>query len=196
MAEESFLDLKGRLLLRDDDAARDIFERYSSRLVALARSRLSPQLREKLDPEDVAQSVFKSFFTRQAEGQIELVNWDSLWGLLALLTIRKCARRAEYFQADRRNIQREASPSPNSEDNSMGWKIVSTEPTPEQAVVLSETIARLMEDLSEREREMLSQSLQGYTPDEVANAVGCSARTVRRLLQSIRDRLSEMNVDE
>ena len=193
MSEESFLDVKVRLSSGDGAAAREIFERYSGRLVALARSHMTPRLREKVDPEDVAQSVFKSFFARQSEGQIELINWDSLWGLLALFTIRKCARRAEHFQADRRNMAREVSVSSGSDDSSSGWQLASSEPTAEQAAVLSETVAEVMSVLTEREREMLTQCLQGYTPEEVAESATCSARTVRRLLQRVRDQLAEMD---
>ena len=193
MSEESFLDVKLRLSSGDGDAAREIFQRFSGRLVALARSRMNPRLREKVDPEDVAQSVFKSFFSRQSEGQLELINWDSLWGLLALFTIRKCARRAEHYQADRRDMAREVSVAGGTDGSSTGWQFVSTEPTAEQAAILSETLASLMAVLTERERDMLTKSLQGYSPEEVAKSVPCSARTVRRLLLRVRGQLDEMD---
>ena len=193
MADESFVDLKTRLVAGEDRAARELFERFSGRLVALARSRMTPRLREKVDPEDVAQSVFKSFFARQSEGQIELINWDSLWGLLALFTVRKCARRAEHFQADRRDFGREVAIASGSSESSSDWQIASSEPTAEQAAILSETVAQLMTTLTDREREMLTQCLQGYTPEEVAESVSCSARTVRRLLERVRNQLAEMD---
>ena len=161
--------------------------------LALARSKMTPQLREKADPEDVAQSVFKSFFARQSQGQIELINWDSLWGLLALFTVRKCARRAEHFQAGRRNMRRDISTSTATDDSTGGWQIASSEPTAEQAAILSETVAQLMAGLDEREQEMLALCLQGYTPEEVGVSISCSGRTVRRLLQRVRDQLGEMN---
>lgn len=193
MLEESFLDLKVRLAEGNEQAAAELFQRYSSRLVALARSRLVPQLREKVDPEDVAQSVFKSFFARQSEGQIELINWDSLWGLLALFTVRKCARQAEHFQADRRNMAREISVTASPNQSSSGWQLASSEPTAEQAAILSETVSKLMADLTPREREMLTQCLQGYTQEEVAASVSCSTRTVSRLLDRVRDQLAQMD---
>lgn len=193
MSDESFLDVKVRLSSGDGEAARKIFERYSGRLVALARSRMTPRLREKVDPEDVAQSVFKSFFTRQNEGQVELINWDSLWGLLALFTIRKCARRAEHYQAERRDMGREVSVSAGTDNSVAGWQPTSSEPTAEEAAALSETVAQVMSSLSEREREMLTQCLQGHTPEEVADSVSCSARTVRRLLQRVRDQLADLD---
>ena len=53
--ERSFDDLMARLRAGDADAARSVFERYTERLIALARSRLGKRLRQKVDPEDVLQ---------------------------------------------------------------------------------------------------------------------------------------------
>ena len=46
------------------------------------------QTRQKVDPEDVVQSAFRSFFTRQAAGQFDVASWDDLWGLLVVITVR------------------------------------------------------------------------------------------------------------
>ena len=46
----------------DDLAAAEIFNRYFGRLTALARSRLSPRLARRTDPEDIVLSVYRSFF--------------------------------------------------------------------------------------------------------------------------------------
>ncbi len=67
--ETTFDDLMARLNDGDDEAAAEIFNRFVRRLIFLARSRLNAQVRQKEDPEDVVQSVFRSFFTRQVEGQ-------------------------------------------------------------------------------------------------------------------------------
>ena len=104
--ETTFDDLMARLNDGDDEAAAEIFNRFVRRLIFLARSRLNAQVRQKEDPEDVVQSVFRSFFTRQVEGQFEIGNWESLWAMLAVITLRKCGNRIEYFQAAKRNVQR------------------------------------------------------------------------------------------
>jgi DNA-directed RNA polymerase specialized sigma24 family protein len=48
----------------DEQAARENFDRFARRLIGLARTRLDRRIRQKIDPEDVVQSVFRSFFTR------------------------------------------------------------------------------------------------------------------------------------
>jgi RNA polymerase sigma-70 factor (ECF subfamily) len=88
--DATFAELMARLSQGDEAAAVQIFQRYAQRLIALARDRLGQVLRQKVDPEDVMQSVFKSFFARHADGQYKLDSWDSLWALLTTITLRKC----------------------------------------------------------------------------------------------------------
>ena len=53
----------------DQSAAKQLFDTYVDRLVALARRRISQRLNSRLDPEDVVQSVFRTFFERAKEGR-------------------------------------------------------------------------------------------------------------------------------
>src|SRR4051812_14113370 len=101
--EESFADLMARLRAGDQDAAARVYQHFARRLIGLARSRLDGLMRRKEDPEDVVQSVFRSFFARQAGGQFDLDDWNSLWSLLTVITLRKCGHRVEYFRAARRD---------------------------------------------------------------------------------------------
>ena len=99
--EDRFLRrLLERLRSDEDAAARDVFQRFARRLVALTRRQFEPRLAHRVDPEDVVQSAFKSFFVRHREGKLQVGDWDNLWGLLTLITLRKCADRVEYLRAD------------------------------------------------------------------------------------------------
>src|SRR5262249_16753833 len=49
----SFAEFLARLHNRDDAAARELFGRFAHQLLALARRRINPALRHKVDPEDV-----------------------------------------------------------------------------------------------------------------------------------------------
>ena len=73
----SFTDVMARLRAGDEDAARQVFQRFVHRLVGLARVRLGRDLRRRVDPEDVVQSAYKSFFLRYEEGKVEVRDWGS-----------------------------------------------------------------------------------------------------------------------
>ncbi len=103
---ESCADAMGRLELGSEQAATEIYQRFARRLIGLANRRLDVTLQPKADPESVVQSVFRSFFVRQAEGQFELENWDGLWSLLMRITLRKCGRRAAALHAECRDVRR------------------------------------------------------------------------------------------
>ena len=65
----SFADVMDRLRSGEDDAARDVFVRFARRLIGLARKHLDGRLAVKVDPEDVVQSAYKSFFVRHRDGR-------------------------------------------------------------------------------------------------------------------------------
>ena len=118
--EPAFDALMERLRRGERQAAEEIFHRFARRLIGLARSRLEPAIRQKVDPEDVMASVFKSFFLRHAGGQFELDDWDGLWSLLTVITLRKCGHKVEHFRAARRDVKREVH-APDTADDSSAW---------------------------------------------------------------------------
>src|SRR3954469_9267986 len=99
-ADDTFVLLMARLDSGEDAAAREVFEQFAGRLVAMARGRFNRLLARKVDPEDVVQSASKSFCGRRRAGKLDVDGRDGLWNLLALITLRKCADRSEYFLAE------------------------------------------------------------------------------------------------
>jgi RNA polymerase sigma-70 factor (ECF subfamily) len=191
----SFAGFLDRLRAGDDAAARELFERFAHQLIGLARHRIAAELRHKVDPEDVVQSAYKSFFGRYGEGDLEVGGWNSLWGLLTLITVRKCAERAAYHRAECRDAAREIAAPPSGEGASM-LEPFGREPTPLEAAELSETVARLFAALDEDERPVLELSLQGYSTREVSERLGRAERTVRLLREGIRHRLERMQREQ
>lgn len=188
MSDEALQALMARLRAGDEDAAAEVFSRFANRLLCLARSKLHDVLRGKEDPEDVVQSVYRSFFRRQREGQFQIDSWEDIWGILTVMTVRKCGRRLNYFRADRRNVGLEV-PLPDATGPGAGWEAVARDPSPVEAAVLAETLGQLLRDLGDLDREILSLHLHGCTPEEISAQVGYSRRTVRRALDGIRSRL-------
>jgi RNA polymerase sigma-70 factor (ECF subfamily) len=189
---ETFACLMNRLHSGEDAAAREVFERFADRLAALARCRFNHLLARKVDPEDVVQSAFKSFFVRHRAGTLDVSGWDGLWSLLTLITLRKCADRVEYFLADRRDAARETT-GPAGGDGADAWLVaLDREPRPEEAAILAETVEQLFRDVSAHERPILELSLQGYTAPEISVHLGRAERSVRRLRERIRKRLERL----
>ena len=195
--DDSFPELMDRLRSGEDQAAREVFEHFATRLVGLARRHLDGRLAVKVDPEDVVQSAYKSFFVRQREGTLAVGNWDGLWGILTMITIRKCADRAAYFRAGKRDVAREMSGRPDdSSYDPMAEIALDREPSPEEAVVLTEAVEALFQAVTDPdERAILELSLQGYSAPEISEQLGRAERSVRRLRERIRKRLERMRDD-
>jgi len=181
---ESFDEVLERLKQGDEQAAEEIFTRFTSRLIGLARNRLNGQLRQKEDPEDVVQSVLRTFFTRYADDQFELDGWDSLWSLLASIAVRKCGRRVQRFGTAGRDIGREIRMAASDTESRATWEAMSEGPSPEHAAMLNETLEHLLRGLDERKRQTVLLRLQGYTIEEISEQIGRSERSVHRTLAS------------
>jgi RNA polymerase sigma-70 factor (ECF subfamily) len=190
----SFAEFLARLQSQEDAAAQELFVRFAHQLIALAQRHIGAGLRHKVDPEDVVQSAYKSFFVRYDAGNLDVVNWNSLWGLLTLITVRKCAERAAYHRAERRDAAREV-PLRRKDDADSWLEPFGREPTPLEAAVLSETVEQLLAGLDKDERPVLELSLQGHTTREISERLGRAERTVRLLREGIRHRLERMQRD-
>lgn len=185
---DSFADFVKRLRAGDDDASRQLFERFARQLIAMARRRFDGPLKHKVDPEDIVQSAYKSFFLRHADGKVVVGNWNSLWGLLTIITVRKCSERVAYHRAKQRDAAREVVPT----GSSPAIEGLSREPTPDEAAELAETVTRLMDSLDATERPVLELSLQGYSTREISEQLNRAERTVRLLRERVRKRLERM----
>ena len=168
---------------------RAMFERFSRRLIGLARAHLQGRLQHKVDPEDVVQSAYKSFLVRYGDGALAAEGWEGLWGLLTLITIRKCADRARYYQTECRDLHREAGAA-RSPDSTAAWlEAAGREPTPDEGAVLAETVAELLQQLNGDERTIVELSLQGFSTQEISEQTGRAERSVRRLRERVRKHL-------
>jgi RNA polymerase sigma-70 factor, ECF subfamily len=195
--QDSFAELDQRLREGDQGAATEVFRRFAGRLIAVARTELYARLRRKEDPEDVVQSVYRSFFARHRAGQFDLVSWRSLWGLLTVITVRKCLGRVRHYLAQRRNLAGESGVAywVDATDD-LESLAIDREPTPLEAAILVDTVEQMMRGLEPDDRAIIELSLQGYTVREIGERLGRSERTVRRVRERIEKRLHRMQADE
>lgn len=177
----------------DSTAAQLIFQRFVHRLTALASQQFDHRLRAKADPEDVVQSVYRSFFRRDVRAPYQLTDWDSLWALLASITINKCLDRRTYWNAARRDVGREQV-AMVGDDEAGWWQAMDRGPTPLQASLLAEILESVLISLPAKHRSIAEMCLQGYTAAETAERCDSSERTVARVVAKIKERLRELDV--
>src|SRR5262249_29531704 len=108
MAEGSeFAAFIRRIRAGDDQAARELVERYEPVIRRQVRVRLrDPRLSSRFDYADVCQSVMASFFVRAAAGQFDLEQPDQLLRLLVVMARRKLSEQVRRHRAGRRDYRR------------------------------------------------------------------------------------------
>ncbi len=139
----------------------------------------------------MVQSVFRTFFRRAARGDFILLDDDSLWALLARITVRKCYQQADRFLARRRDVRREVTAGASAAQD--GGEPLSAEPTPEEFAVLRETIEWLCQRLgSPRKQQILDLSLAGHSIAEISTQLGYYERGVERVRAEIKELLLQI----
>ena len=134
---------------RRRSSRQELWQAYSRRLVALARTRLRSTRRGAADEEDVGLAPFDSFCRRGAAcGQFpRLDDRDDLWQLLLVLTVRKAINLAHHEGCQSRGAGRVRLLSelagPELE------RVLGPEPTPELAVQAADEFERLLDGLGD-----------------------------------------------
>jgi RNA polymerase sigma factor (sigma-70 family) len=190
MAESESIKLVAAWREGDQQAAAALFERYAKRLIALANSRLSARLAARVDPQDVIQSVYCSFFVGARDNRFVLQESGDLWRLLVAITIHKVHHQVKFHTAGKRTVQREAN-GPSSEGPlDIPVEMLADEPSPAEAVVLADTLEEVMRRLQPLQRRMVELRLQGHSVAEIVNETQRSRATVERLLERVKRELS------
>lgn len=168
-----------------NEAATAIFDRYVARLIALARNRIGPKLRRRLDPEDIVQSAYRSFFVHAKGDKYQVANSGELWRLLASITLHKLYGQIEKHTAAKRAIDREELVDLLVQD------ATAPEPSPVEVIAILEDIHLVVDSLSPGEKTVLISRLQGQSIEEISKLIGKSERTTRRLLAEAKGRIEQ-----
>lgn len=174
----------------DSQAEAMLWSHYFERMVRVARRKLAGTPGAARDDEDIALSAFKSFCLAVRAGRFRNVtDFDSLWGLLLMLTARKVIDELRSRQRAKRGggeraVRDSAQSSPPLDS------LASAIPDPQVAVIAEETFSTLFAKLDQAGDAELTviavELLEGKTNEEIAARLGCSTRTVQRKHKTIR----------
>lgn len=141
----------------------EIDNQYRRRLCSLVEREMNARYRRREDPEDVVQSVFRTFFRRVAGGEYQVEDPNALWALLKTITRRKILRHVEYHGAEKRRLDAESSQEADSESQD--------DASNAEARLLGAVLETVLNGLEPPEPQVLSLQLNGYTISEIVDIV-------------------------
>jgi RNA polymerase sigma-70 factor (ECF subfamily) len=184
------------LLLRfqrgQGDAATDLYLRYADRLHALVRAQRGEDLAARLDPDDIVQSVFRTFFRRAAEGHYEVPQGEELWKLFLVIALYKIRDTASYHRAGKRDVGRTVQGAAFD-------RAVDAEASRDETAlsVLQLVIDEILERLPGGHRRIIEMRIEGHEVADIARETSRAKRSVERILQEFRQRLdAEIREDD
>jgi RNA polymerase sigma-70 factor (ECF subfamily) len=189
MTDPAFRELMTALAEGKEEAAAEVFRRYVHRLLALADKLLHKALRQKVDAEDVVQSLLRAFFQRCRDGRVHASDWDELWALLVVMTVRKCRNQASHYHAARRNVGQEVSSAEPGAAAAAWWHALDRTPTPMEAAALAETLEELQNSFDPDDQDIVALHLQGRSAADISRQLQRAERSVRRVCERLRHRL-------
>jgi RNA polymerase sigma-70 factor (ECF subfamily) len=166
------------------DASTELYLRYAERLLALAAAQTAPDLARRVDPEDIVQSVFRTFFRRASLGHYTIPEGEEIWKLLLVIALNKVRAVAVFHRAAKRDVRRTFG------GEAFDRALESQQGRGEDALsVLRMVVEELLQGQPVAHRRMIELRIEGYEVNDIAAAVARSKRTVERVLQDFRQQL-------
>ena len=165
----------------EDAAATELYTRYAERLFQLATAKVGDGLKQRVDPEDIVQSVFRTFFRRAALGQYDVPAGEELWKLFLVIGLNKIREVAVHHHAGKRDLRQTTGGGAAEAVGDENHEIAVT--------ALRMAIDDVLAPLPETYREIVRLRVERYEVAEIAEKVGRSKRSVERILSEFQHKL-------
>ena len=137
----------------------------------------------RVDPEDIVQSVFRTFFRRLSVGHYDVPDGEEIWRLLLVIALNKIRTVGNFHKAAKRDVRRTSTVDERHEpatDDDIAM------------TVLRLVVDEALEGLPESSRKIVELRIEGHEVAEIAEKVGRSKRSVERILQGFRSQLGAL----
>lgn len=169
--------------------AAEFYSRYVEQLMRLVKANLAERFSRRIDPVDVTQSVFNTWFKRIEDQRITVESEEEIAKLLMTIALCKVRNKVAFHDRKKRAVGQATSQEGDYVEQS-------TEPTAEDAAEYSELLEELHKKLGDKESRTLELKLAGNTNVEIAVELGCSEKSVQRYMNRTREVLASMVQDE
>jgi RNA polymerase sigma-70 factor (ECF subfamily) len=169
------------------DAATMLYLRYADRLLALAQSQRGGDLAPRVDPEDIVQSVFRTFFRRAARGDYDVPDGEELWKLFLVIALNKVRSTGTHHRAAKRDVRQTALGKAFDET-------LETVAAQDHAAltILQMSIEEILQTLPASQRAIIELRIEGHQIEQIAQRTGRAKRSIERALQEFRIKLGRL----
>jgi DNA-directed RNA polymerase specialized sigma24 family protein len=127
---------------------------------------------------------------RVGTAELVVADADALWSLLCAVALNKVRENVRFHHREKRRVARSSSG-----DAALGH-LTTREPGPGDIAAFHDGVAHALAALDAEERRVLEMRLAGATHGEIAAALACSERTIRRISVRLEERILSALGDE
>ncbi len=176
----------------DEHAAEILHNRYTTKLLNLVSRHLASRFSPRLGADDIVQSVFGSFFIGAKEGRYAFESENDFWKLLLTIALNKVRNKVRYHQMKMRDLSKESFSTNADGAEAYMANLRNPQRIAAEYANFLESLDELFNLLEPEEQQLLRYQIEGYTQKEIAEKLGKNDRTIRRMLDRIRDRGSDL----
>lgn len=174
-------ELLERIRKGDEEAARELLQRFEPHVRRVVRQRLPMVMRSKFDSMDFVQSVWGEFFPKLRKGEIDFDSPQRLAKFLTLVARAKVTTEYRKRFGKKFDLHKEV-------DMGTGLLYVpgkGGEPSPSQQAVAHERMEEILRGRPELHKKVIEMRSQDFTFVEIAEKLGIDERSARRILHDI-----------
>jgi RNA polymerase sigma factor (sigma-70 family) len=175
-----------RIQAGDEEAARELLERYEPEVRLVVRRQLPRLLRSRFDSLDFLQSVWGSFFRKVRTGPAEFEDARHLVAFLARAAKNKVIDEYRRAASRKQDMHRE---EPIWGDSETPRELPANLDTASEVAEAREAFGRLRDLLPEERHSILELKAEGLSSKDIGTKLGISERTVQRILEELRRRV-------
>jgi DNA-directed RNA polymerase specialized sigma24 family protein len=181
-----------RLQGKDIEAVDIIWKNYFVKLANVSENKLRKLPARICDGEDVALSALNTFVQGVKHGRFDFRDRDDAWRLLATIAARKVATERRRAYAQKRGGGKIQTLNPTNhlcaESFQECYEILDENNMPEFKEQVLAQCSDLLNKLTAEELQVTAtMKLEGYSNDEISDALNCSLSTTKRRIQKIRE---------
>ena len=190
MDDVDFAALIEGVRLGDQAAVAALLGRFEPEIRTMVRVRLPRALRNQLDSMDIVQAVWTSVLAGKPDEVGKFADAGQFRGFLAGV-----ARNKVYEEHRRRtrtkkyDLGREERLYVRKGERDVPRDVFASDPTPSEEVQAEDRLGQLIQGRTAEEVKVVELRRQGLTFGEIAERLGMNERSVRRVIDAIRERM-------